>query len=287
MSFFHAIIENPLLLYAILAGFAASVVSGIIGSYVVVKRIVFISGGISHSVLSGIGICLWLDRVHGFTAATPLAGALISAIISALIIGWIHLYYREREDSVISALWSVGMAVGILFISQTPGFNVELTNYLVGNLLWVTPEDLYFLCALDVFVLITVFILHKRFVAVCFDEDHARLRGLPVNFIYLLLLVLIAITIVLLVAGSRIFTVKFYGELRKVVIARIVGKSRMRDQKDRGGFIFESGSNCRIEIGKFLEKNVQIFSVQRGVFRKSGDEGFCNCTCLDRCFFGT
>ena len=199
MSFFEALRTNPLLLSAVLAGLASSVVSGIIGSYVVVKRIVFISGSISHAVLSGIGICLWLERTQGVTWASPLIGALIAAIISALIIGWIHLHYRQREDSVIAALWSIGMAVGILFISQTPGFNVELTNFLIGNILWVTPTDLYILFGLDLFILVVVFCLHKRFLAICFDEEQAQLQGIPVNTLYLLLLVLIAVSIVLLI----------------------------------------------------------------------------------------
>lgn len=199
VSFFEALRTNPLLLSALLAGLAASVVSGIIGSYVVVKRIVFISGSISHSVLSGIGICLWLERTKGVPYASPLIGALIAAIVSAMIIGWIHLNYRQREDSVIAALWSVGMSVGILFISQTPGYNVELTNFLIGNILWVSKSDLYILFALDLFILVTVLCLHKRFLAVCFDEEHARLQGLPVNAIYLLLLVLTAVSIVLLI----------------------------------------------------------------------------------------
>lgn len=199
ISFIEALITNPLLLAAVVAGMAASVVSGIIGSYVVVKRIVFISGSISHSVLSGIGFCLWLERTKGVTWVSPLQGALVAAILSALIIGWIHLYYRQREDSVIAALWSIGMAVGILFISQTPGFNVELTNFLIGNILWVTPMDLYILFGLDLFILVTVFCLHKRFLALCFDEEQARLQGVPVNALYLLLLVLTAVSIVLLI----------------------------------------------------------------------------------------
>lgn len=199
LSFFEALRTNPLLLSAVLAGFAASIVSGIIGSYVVVKRIGFLSGSISHSVLSGIGISLWLERVKGITWISPLQGALIAAIASALIIGWIHLYYRQREDSVIAALWAIGMAIGVLFISQTPGFNVELTNFLVGNLLWVTHTDLYLLFSLDLFILISVMCLHKRFLSICFDEEQARLQGLPVNFLYLLLLVLTAVSIVLLI----------------------------------------------------------------------------------------
>lgn len=199
VSFLEALRTNPLLLAAIIAGFASSVVSGIIGSYVVVKRIVFISGSISHSVLSGIGFCLWLERAKGIDWISPLEGALIAGILSALIIGWIHLYYRQREDSVIAALWSIGMAIGILFISQTPGFNVELTNFLIGNILWVTPTDLNILFTLDIFILVCVFCLHKRFLVICFDEEQAKLQGLPVNALYLLLLVLTAVSIVLLI----------------------------------------------------------------------------------------
>lgn len=198
-SFFEAVSSNPLLLAALLAGLAASVVSGIIGSYVVVKRIVFIGGSIAHSVLSGIGFCLWLERAKGVTWASPLLGALVAAILSALIIGWIHLNYRQREDSVISALWSIGMAVGVLFISQTPGFNVELTNFLIGNILWVSKTDLYILWGLDIFVVVLTLWFHKRFLAICFDEEQAQLQGLPVNKLYMLLLILIAVSIVLLI----------------------------------------------------------------------------------------
>jgi zinc transport system permease protein len=199
ISFFQALATNPLLLAAVIAGFAGSIVSGIVGSYVVVKRIVFIAGSISHSVLSGIGLCLWLQRAKGIEWADPLYGALLAAILSALMIGWIRLHYREREDSVIAALWTIGMAVGVLFISQTPGFNVELTNFLVGNILWVSSLDLYILCALDLIVVAVVACLHKKFLAICFDEEQAQLQGLPVNRLYMLLLVLIAVSIVLLI----------------------------------------------------------------------------------------
>ncbi|MBS0655993.1 MAG: metal ABC transporter permease, partial [Verrucomicrobia bacterium] len=116
-EFFQALCSNSLLLYAVLAGLIASVVGGIIGSYVVVKRISFISGSISHSVLAGIGIFLWLERVHDLHWVSPLQGAVLAGIVSALLIGWIHQRYRQREDSVIAAVWSVGMAIGVLFIS--------------------------------------------------------------------------------------------------------------------------------------------------------------------------
>lgn len=198
-SFFEALYSNPLLLTAFFAGLASSIVSGIIGSYVVVKRIVFIGGSISHSVLSGIGFCIWLERTQGVEWASPLVGALGAAILSALLIGWVHLRYRQREDSVIAAVWSIGMALGILFISQTPGFNVELTNFLIGNILWVSKTDLILIGGLDIAVLILTLCLHKRFLAICFDEEQARLQGVPVERLYLLLLTLIALSIVLLI----------------------------------------------------------------------------------------
>jgi len=198
-EFFHAIQANPLLLTALMGGLLASVVSGMMGSYVVVKRIVMISGSIAHSVLGGIGFAIWLDHVHGITSAKPIYGALFGAIVSALIVGQIRLRYKEREDTVIAAIWSVGMALGIIFISQTPGFNVDLTNFLIGNILWITPEEVTLLIFLDLIVLATVLILHKRFLAVCFDEEQATLQGIRVNTLYNLLLVLISITIVLLI----------------------------------------------------------------------------------------
>ena len=199
MNFFEALMANPLLMAALIAGFAASIVSGVIGSYVVVKRIVFISGSISHSVLAGIGLSLWLERAKNIDWLPPLYGALIAAILSALILGWMRINYRQREDLVIAALWSIGMAIGVLFISQTPGFNVELSNFLIGNILWVTPMDLYLLWGLNIIVVVTVLCMHKRFLAICFDEEQARLQGLHVNRLYLILLVLIAVSIVVLI----------------------------------------------------------------------------------------
>ncbi|MCB1113599.1 MAG: metal ABC transporter permease, partial [Chlamydiia bacterium] len=198
-DFFIALSTNPILLASLFAAFLASISSGIMGSYIVVKRNVFIAGSIAHAVLGGIGLALWLDRVQGIAWLTPLSGALLAAILSALIMGWIHLYYKERDDSVIAALWSIGMAAGILFISQTPGSNVELSNYLVGNILWVTPSDLKVLAILDAIVLLVVFKFHKKFLLLCFDENQAKLQGVNVPALYLLLLVLASVTIVLLI----------------------------------------------------------------------------------------
>jgi len=199
VNFYDALAINPLLLYSLIAGLMASVVGGIVGSYVVVKRIVFVSGSISHSVLGGIGLCLWLQRVVGISWISPLYGALFAAILSALLIGWIHLQYAQRVDTAIAAIWSVGMATGVIFISQTPGYNVELNQFLLGNILWVSPDDLKLLGLLNFIVIALVIPLHKRFLSICFDEDQTRIQGLHVRALYLLLLILIAITIVVLI----------------------------------------------------------------------------------------
>jgi len=191
--------ENPFFQFALLAGIASSITSGIMGSYVVVKRIVFISGSISHSVLGGMGLCLWLKRVHGISWITPLDGALVFALLSALLIGWTHLRFKEREDTIIAALWSTGMALGIIFISLTPGYNVELMNFLFGNILWVSKSDILLILGLDAIVLLAVFFFHNRFLAICFDEVQARLQNVKVNLLYFLLLGLVAISVVLLI----------------------------------------------------------------------------------------
>lgn len=198
-DFFTALADNPFLLMAIAAGFAASFASGIIGSYVVVKRIVSMSGSIAHSVLGGMGICLWLRRTYGLDFLTPLQGALAAGLLSALLMGWIHLKYREREDTVIAAIWATGMSIGVVFIALTPGYNVELTNFLFGNILWVSQSDLKLLIALDVLIAAAVALFYRRFLAICFDEQQAILQKMPVQTLYLLLLCLVAIAVVLLI----------------------------------------------------------------------------------------
>jgi zinc transport system permease protein len=144
------------------------------------------------------GLCLWLQRVHGLIWADPILGAFASAIISALILGIVHLNYRQREDAVIAAIWSTGMAIGMIVISITPGTNVELLNYLFGNILWIDSTDLMRLAVLNGVILAVVAIFYRKFLALCFDEEQATLQGISVKGLYLLLLSLVAVSIVLL-----------------------------------------------------------------------------------------
>jgi zinc transport system permease protein len=191
-EFLTALAEQDFLQSALAAGLLASIGCGLMGTYVVVKRIAFIAGGIAHSVLSGMGAALYF----GFS---PLAGALIAAVLAALLIGWVRLRWRAEEDTLIGALWAIGMAVGILFIAKTPGYQTDLMSYLFGNILLVPVESLWFMAALDGLLLLLVLAYHRQFLAVAFDEEFARLRGIPVTFFYLLLLVMVAVTVVLLI----------------------------------------------------------------------------------------
>lgn len=195
---FNAFIDNSFIQMALWASLLASVASGVIGSFVVVKRIAFIAGSIAHSILGGMGLALWLQRSYGIAWLDPIWGAFAGSIASALLIGWMHLNYRQREDAVIAAIWSTGMAVGVIFISLTPGTNVDLLNFLFGNILWINARDLLLLAALDILILGTVALFYRRFLALCFDEEQALLQGVAVQRLYLLLLCLVAVTIVLL-----------------------------------------------------------------------------------------
>ncbi len=181
------------------AGLAASISGGIIGTYVVTKRIVFISGSISHAVLGGMGLFLWLRRTYDLNFLSPLQGALVFALLSAALLGWVHLKYKEREDSIIAALWATGTSIGVIFITFTPGYNVELMNFLFGNILWATYGDLTALLILDGLVIVSTLLFYRKFQAICFDEKQAALQGLSVKPLYIFLLCLIALSVVVLI----------------------------------------------------------------------------------------
>ena len=191
-GFFNALLEFQFLQNAMWASLLASLGCGIMGSYVVVKRIGFLSGGSAHAVLAGMGIAWFLQ-------SSPLLGAVIAALVIAILIGWIKLRWRQDEDVLIAAFWSLGMAIGIIFISRTPGYNTDLMAYLFGNILLVSSKDLQMMMLLDFVILMTVAVFYRQFLAASFDEEFARLRGINVEFFYILLLCITALTIVLLI----------------------------------------------------------------------------------------
>lgn len=192
MEFVRALLEHGFLQHAVVASLLASAACGMVGTYVVVKRIGYLAGGIAHAVLGGMGVALFLDY-------SPMLGALLAAILSAVLLGLVKLYGREQEDTLIGALWAVGMATGILFISKTPGYQVDLMTYLFGNVLLVSGQQLMLMLLLNVVLIGVIVLFYKQFTAITFDEEFARLRGLPVTALYLLLLCLIAVSVVLMI----------------------------------------------------------------------------------------
>jgi len=198
-NFLNDLARFDFLQYALATGVLASIACGVIGTYVVVRRISYIAGGISHSVLGGMGAALFFQKEYGWDWLNPLQGAVVAALVTALIIGVVSLRAKEREDTVIGAVWAVGMAVGILFISRTPGYNTDLMSYLFGNILLVSEHDLWLMAGLDLLVVAAGVLFYNRFLAVCFDDEFARVAGLKVEVFYLVLLCLTALTVVVLV----------------------------------------------------------------------------------------
>jgi len=186
--------------HAVMAGLLASVACGIIGTFVVVKRIVFLSGGISHSAYGGIGLGYFL----GFN---PILGAIAFSLAAALGIAWVRRKASQREDTLIGAMWAVGMAIGILLIDKTPGYAPNLMSYLFGNILTVPTSDLVLIGSLDLLILATVFLLFKEFKALTFDEEYAAISGVPVAILNIVLFCLVALTVVVLIRAVGIILV--------------------------------------------------------------------------------
>jgi len=197
--------DVPFLRYAFFSGMLAAVAFGVMGTYVVVRRISYLAGAIAHCVLGGIGVALYFQTVYDLPWCTPMAGAVVSALIGAMVIGLVSRprrgapYARQREDTAIGALWAIGMAVGLLFLAKTPGY-VDPMSYLFGNILMISKQDLWLIGGLDVLILVMGTFFYHKFLAVCFDEEFAALRGVRVEAYYLLLLCLTALTVVLLVS---------------------------------------------------------------------------------------
>jgi zinc transport system permease protein len=177
---------------ATIAGLLAAVACGTIGSYVVLKRMVFISGGISHASFGGIGLGYFLG-------INPVLGALIFTVISSIGMGLLTKKTRLPEDTVIGILWAMGMALGIIFIDLTPGYTPDLFSYLFGNILLISFFDLIIMLALNLIIVSTILLLFKEFLAISFDEEFAKVRGLPTTYLYLIMLCLIALTVVILI----------------------------------------------------------------------------------------
>jgi zinc transport system permease protein len=177
---------------AFIAAVLVSIACGLVGTYVVIKKIVSLSGGISHAAFGGVGLGYFLGL-------NPVLAAIPFSILSAIGIGTINQRVKVSEDTAIGILWSVGMALGIIFISLTPGYAPDLFSYLFGNILTVSNSDLLIMLILDLIIIITVILFQREFLAISFDEEFSKVVGMHSELIYMLLLSLVALSVVVLI----------------------------------------------------------------------------------------
>lgn len=174
---------------ALYASLLVGIVCGLVGTLVVLNRIVFLGGGIAHAAYGGIGLAYYFGQ-------DPLLGAILFSILSALGMGVVHLRTKTRSDTLIGVMWSIGMAVGIIFVSLTPGFKADLMSYLFGSLLAVSAGDLRVMALVALLVGAFVVIFFRSLQAISYDETFSTVRNVPVSALYLLMLVMIGLTVV-------------------------------------------------------------------------------------------
>jgi len=177
---------------AILAGLLAGIVCGVIGTFVVVNRIVFISGGIAHAAYGGIGLAFYLGISY-------LAGIIGFSLVIAFVMGIVTMRVKHRTDTFIGVIWATGMALGVILLDLSPGYNVDLLSYLFGSILTVPKSDLWLMTILDGMIIAAVLYFYHDFLAISYDDEFARIRGVPVNFLYFLLMAMIALTVVMMI----------------------------------------------------------------------------------------
>jgi len=194
---------------ALIAGILISIISGIIGSLIVVNRMVFLAGGIAHTSYGGIGIAIYFGL--------PIfLGASIFSVFAALLISYIALKKQESIDTFIGLVWATGMAIGIILIDLTPGYNVDLMSYLFGSILAVSNDDIKYISILLLVIVAIVTLYYKNILSVSYDKEYSKLRGINVNFFYTLILVLsslaivVAIKIVGLILVIALLTIPIY-----------------------------------------------------------------------------
>jgi zinc transport system permease protein len=177
---------------ALMAGLLTSIACGIIGTFVVVNRIVFLSGGIAHAAYGGIGIAFFFGLPY-------VLGTLGFALLVAMVMAVVTLKARHRSDTIIGVLWAVGMALGVILLDLSPGYNVDLMSFLFGSILTVPTSDLWLMLVLDGVILFVVGFFYNDFLVLSYDEDFAQIRGVRVRLLYFLLLAMVALSVVMII----------------------------------------------------------------------------------------
>jgi len=177
---------------ALAAGLLASVICGIMGTLVVVNRIVFLSGGIAHAAYGGIGLSFYFGWPY-------LVGTIGFSLGAAMVMAAVSLKARHRADTIIGVIWALGMACGIILLDLTPGYNVDLMSYLFGSILTVPAADLWIMLVMGILIAGLVTLFYADLLALSYDAEFARIRGVPVRTLYFLLIGMLALTIVMVI----------------------------------------------------------------------------------------
>jgi len=214
------ILQYQFMRNAIVAAVLVSIACGVVGSYVVTKRIVSISGGISHAAFGGVGLGYLLG-------VSPVTTAIPFTVGAAISMGAVTRKTGISEDTAIGILWSAGMALGIVFINLSPGYAPDLFSYLFGNILMVTPMDLWTMLILDLIIISSAVLFEREFLALCFDEEYAEVLGVPVDTFYLYLLALVALSVVVLIKAAGIILV-----IALLTIPAAIAKNFSMNMKD-------------------------------------------------------
>ena len=224
-EFFETLLapEITFLRHAFAVSLLASIAFGMVGTYIVARRITYTAGAIAHCVLAGVGAACFCQSRFGWTWFDPMLGAVLSALAAALVIGIVSLYAQEREDTIIGAIWALGMAIGLLFFAKTPGY-VDPMSILFGNILLISGRDLWLVAGLDLIVVTASLLFYNKLLAVSFDEEFARLQGIRTGLYHVLLLCLTALTVVLSVRVVGIVLVIALLTLPAAVAGHLVGR---------------------------------------------------------------
>lgn len=198
MDFFRECCGNPMLMNMIWAALLASAACGITGALVVARRSTYIAGAVSHSVLAGIGFARYASAVWGWTWLSPSSGALAAAVISALAVVATSSGAKQRTDTVLSAIWASGMALGLAFMSATPGYQSDLMAYLFGSISLVSSGDLLRMAVLDMIIIISLAFGYRGLLAICFNRELAKQRGVLVGLHEAVFAVVVAVSVVIL-----------------------------------------------------------------------------------------
>ena len=177
---------------ALMAGILASIICGIIGTLVVVNRLVFLSGGIAHAAYGGIGLSFFLGIPY-------LMGTIGFSLVAAMTMAAVTVNARHRADTVVGVIWALGMAIGIVFLDLTPGYHADLMSYLFGSILTVPVSDLFLMAGMAAFNMLVVGFLYSSLLSMSYDEEFTKLRGVPVTFLFFLMVGMIAVSVVLMI----------------------------------------------------------------------------------------